>query len=435
MPGGMRLPELFALAEQAFAERHWDEALRAYVAVLQNAPAFSRARYRIADTLLNVDRPGDATAVYRALSWYYIKTGQPLLGLVTCKMLSAVDPSADDVLEILCDLYSSESDRVGDATLGEQPTIPSIEAPPPLTLEPPNLYDVAARIATDTDAVTTAPEILPRIPLFSLLPEAAFAPVLRKMRLARFADGERIVHEGQTGESFFMLADGVVGVYKRVDGADTLLAHLEQGAVFGEMALVARTPRTATVKAVGEVAVLVLSRADLEHEAGQHAAITDALRKFTRGRLLANLAATSPLFTALERGDRRDLMRRFQSKIVHSGDIVIEEGEPGRGLFAVLRGSVEVSRREGDATAKLAVLAAGDVFGEIALLRDAPTVATVTAIEQGELLFLSAESFNAALARYPDALQTLRALSAERLRANRLAAHDVPFSQDAVLLF
>ncbi len=433
----MLLNELYALAEQAFREMHWDEALRAYVGVVQTAPSFSRARYRIGDTLLNLEERKQACSVYRALSWHYIKAGQPLLGLVTCKMLQAIDPSADDVLEVLCDLYSSDSDRVAVIPMPEAPSISEGSvAPEPISAEPPHLYEIAARIAADTAEIAESPAQLPRIPLFSLLPYEAFAPVLKRLRLVRFADGERLIHEGQTGESFFMLADGRVRVEKTIDGDTKLLAQLKEGAVFGEMALMVRAPRTATVRAVGEVAALALSRGDLEDESTSSEAITAALRKFTRGRLLANLAATSPLFSALGRAPRRQLMRQFQSKIVHRGDIVIEEGEPGRGLYVILRGTCEVSKKEDGATAKLATLGGGDVFGEIALLRNSPTVATVTAQDTGELLFLSAEAFATGLEQHSGVLDTLRALSTERLRANRLSAHeDVPFTDDAVLLF
>ena len=76
------------------------------------------------------------------------------------------------------------------------------------------------------------------------------------------------------------------------------------------------------------------------------ASVDRALKRFTRGRLLANLAATSPLFRDLAKPERRALMTRFQPRRVGAGDILIEEGEAGRGLYVVVSGRFGVETRE-----------------------------------------------------------------------------------------
>jgi CRP-like cAMP-binding protein len=427
----MRLPELYARAEDEFQQGNYVFALQILVAVVQVAPHYGRARYRVADALLNLGATEEAKSVYRALAWYFIKTGQPLLGLVVSKMLVALDPAFADLLEVVTELYSSASDRVGDdVALPEERLDEDAEAPPPFEVGPPKLLEWSRRIAADVDAITVVPDRLPRIPLFSLLPEDAFGRVLHSLRLRRIADGEAVVREGEPGDAFFMLADGRVKVTRRIDGEDKVLANLRPGAVFGEIALVSRAPRTATVWARGEAAVLALSRDDVEVHAGQHQAVTDALRKFTRGRLLANLAATSPLFAGLDGEERRALMRRFVSRATFPGDLVIEQGEPGRGLWVVLRGDYDVSQ----GGRHLASLGAGQIFGEIALLRDAPTTATVTSRGNGELLFLGRDAFADAMQTHAPLLDTLRSLSSERLRANRLGMFGVASDDASVMV-
>ena len=247
--------------------------------------------------------------------------------------------------------------------------------------------------------------------------------------------GEAIITAGEHGDSFFMLADGYVKVCKRVGGDNATLAKLKPGAVFGEMALVAPGPRSATVLASGEVAVLALSKSDAEEHAGSNKAVTNALRKFTRGRFLANLAATSPLFIQLSAGEKRTLISKFQAKMVFPGDIVIEEGEPGRGLYIIMRGQFDVTKVDGGVTRQVAKLAPGDVFGEISLLRDAPTTATVTSARQGEVMFLPREAFKAVMSTHPETIRALKDLSTERLRANRLELSDKPVTDDNRLLF
>lgn len=429
------LSDVYAHSEKAFAAGNYEEALRGYLAIVDAAPRFTRARYRIADTLLNLGDRDRAKEVYKGLAWHYIKAGHPLLGLVVCKMVLALDPSYDDMLYILAELYSSESDRVGELDLPEPLPLPDGAPAPGLpNLDPSSLLRTAAERAADTDPITEVPERFPQIPLFSHLSEEAFIKVLGSLRLRRHTHGQRIVTEGESGDSFFMLADGVVVVSKILQGKDTTLAHLYQGAVFGEMALVSNAPRAATVTAQGDVDVLELSRLDLEQHAGELESVKMALRKFTRGRFLANLAATSPLFRNLDKADRRSLMRKFRPQKVHGGDILIEEGHAGRGLYLVLRGEFSVSTAASGQPVELARLRGGDVFGEISLLRDAPTNATVTAAGIGEVLFLPKEDFAQVLEAHPEVRQTLSAMTDARLKERALVTGDRLITDDSEIM-
>lgn len=431
------LPEVFRQAENDFAARSYTRALRGYVAVVQGDPSFTRARYRIGDTLLNLGDRSRAKDVYKGLAWHYIKGGQPLLGLVMCKMVLALDPAYRDLLYILAELYCSESDPGVEIEAHALAALPADgPAPPLLDLEGPSLVDMAASLASNADKITTVPAQRPNIPLFSHLSEDAFMKVLGSLRLRRHTDGQRIIEEGETGDSFFILADGMVVVSRKLNGQDAVLARLRQGAVFGEMALVSNAPRAATVSAVGDVDLLELSRKDLEVHAGELESVTLALRKFTRGRFLANLAATSPLFRALEKDARRALIGKFRSRIVGPADIIIEQGEAGRGLFLILRGEYRVMRKQGVEELTVATLKGGDVFGEISMLMDTPTTARVMSTTAGEILFLPKEEFLGVLEQHPELRSKLAELSEQRLRANQASdgSGDLPITDDTKLM-
>src|SRR5207237_10837042 len=138
-----------------------------------------------------------------------------------------------------------------------------------------------------------------------------------------------------------------------------------------------------------EVDLLEVGRQSLASLADELGAVAEALHGFTRERLLGNLMATSPLFRPFNRMQQRDLLRRFTSHDVAPGTVVINEGEEGRGLFVVLSGELDVSRKAADgSTVPLGGLKTGDVFGEMSLSRNARTTATVVAQRPATVLYL-----------------------------------------------
>lgn len=72
--------------------------------------------------------------------------------------------------------------------------------------------------------------------------------------------GEVLIREGDPGRSCVILARGELDVVKRVGAAERIIATMPAGSLLGQVALVDRSPRTATVRARTEVVVLELSR-------------------------------------------------------------------------------------------------------------------------------------------------------------------------------
>lgn len=143
--------------------------------------------------------------------------------------------------------------------------------------------------------------------------------------------------------------------------------------------------------------------------------VATALQVFTRERLLRNLMATNPLFRPFNRLQRLDLLRRFSQHDVAAGTPLIQEGEDGRGLFVVLSGEVEVTKRNASGSVMpLATLRTGDVFGEMSLIEGGPTTATVSAARPSIVLFLGRESVVRMIAGVPEIKDYLEELAADR---------------------
>lgn len=414
-------------AATLFAQGQHLAALRLYDAIVAAAPLDHDARIRVADCALALGDPG-AAKVYRATGWYCLRSGHPLPALVCARVLEAHGADASDLTAALVVHYGSESELLGKlaARIAPPPDELAIPVPDVRTPAPPDAIAAAlARAEHATAAYKEFPEALHPIPLLSAMSEAALRRVLATLVLRRLPADALVVREGEPGSSFFFVAAGRLRVFATDGlGRQTELAHLGEGAVFGEMALLGAQPRTASVACTTEVDLLEVGRQALAQLADELGAVAEALHGFTRERLLGNLMATSPLFRPFNRMQQRDLLRRFTSHDVAPGTVVIHEGEEGRGLFVVLSGELDVARRappEGGDAVPLGTLRTGDVFGEMALLRNARTTATVVAQRPATVLFLAREYVARIVEGVPEIRSYLEALAEDREIDNQLS--------------
>lgn len=417
--------ELRAHADQKlFAGEHL-HALHAYALLVQLQPNDLEARLRVGDTLLAMGEVQGAAFVYTTLARHAANAGHPLVALIALKILEALEPELGKLLASFAKLYGKDSDKLGraarlslaDASYSLPPEL-RLDDPPP----PEQLLPAAVKIAISLERIAAYPDKLSPIPLFSELPVEAFARVLSALKLVRTRPGETVLAQGAEGTSFFVLARGTVRVVRTDEqGTPHELAKLHDGAIFGEMALVSAQPRTASVIAQSDCDLFEFDREALAAASNEVGMIATALDKFTRERLIQNVLATSPFFRPLERAQRVDLLRRFKAVDVASGTTIIREGEPGRGLYLLLSGEADVWKKDGEQKVLLATLKPGDIFGEISLLNDEPTTATVSAGIASTVLVLEGEVFRKLVGAIDAIREYVESLGDERLLDQRLS--------------
>jgi CRP-like cAMP-binding protein len=99
-------------------------------------------------------------------------------------------------------------------------------------------------------------ELLAALPLFSPLPVTTLEKLASRLESQRVSPGADVVTQGDSGERFYVIADGDVDVTH--DG--THVQTLGPGGYFGEIALLHDVPRTATVTARTELLLYSLER-------------------------------------------------------------------------------------------------------------------------------------------------------------------------------
>jgi serine/threonine protein phosphatase PrpC len=104
-----------------------------------------------------------------------------------------------------------------------------------------------------------------------------------------------------------------------------------------------------------------------------------------------------PLFSALDPPELRRLAPFLRERRFAPGEVIIQEGEEGHELLVLVEGQVVVSRRG----VTLTRLEPPQSFGEIALDRACPRMATVTAVQQVRVLAMHRDQLNDLILRQP----------------------------------
>ena len=167
-------------------------------------------------------------------------------------------------------------------------------------------YKAAEKIVREQESTLAqrALELLGRIDFLAALPEEPRQRLAAGARHRHYDAGEKLVVEGEHGDSLLVLARGAVSVSK--SGADigdstVQLAELHEGDFVGEMSLLTGAPRSATVSAEGAVEVFELDRAALAPVLQRDPALAETLSRVLGARVAATVARFE---------DRRDALSK-----------------------------------------------------------------------------------------------------------------------------
>ncbi|MEP6775857.1 MAG: cyclic nucleotide-binding domain-containing protein, partial [Chloroflexota bacterium] len=108
-----------------------------------------------------------------------------------------------------------------------------------------------------------------------------------------------------------------------------------------------------------------------------------------------------PLFASLEEQDLDTLTRLAEPRALKTGDLLMEQGSPGNALYVVLDGQFEVTKRSGKHDVVLGLRGSGEMLGEMALMEEAPRMASVRAIRDSRVLAISRSAFYQMLSANP----------------------------------
>jgi len=241
--------------------------------------------------------------------------------------------------------------------------------------------------------------------------------------------GSTFFAENQRARPFFFMRDKM---YLLLDGEVELVARrksigrVKKGQIFGEMASITHAPRSAS--ALAKTACRVIALDDRQFRSGlqKKPAFALMLMSIMIGRLretIARLAEQTTLrgaavlkqaavFDPRRLAELAEGLSRDEPVFYDRGKTIVQEGQTGLRMYAVLEGKVAVSIGGG----VVERLGPGGVFGELALIEQAPRLASVVAETDCSLLPINRTAFLLLVKTSPEFAESLLGSLAARLR-------------------
>jgi len=222
--------------------------------------------------------------------------------------------------------------------------------------------------------------------IFSALTPPELEAVVDAVSIVTYDSGAQILHQGDMGDAMYVVLAGVVDCYAESPGkAGTLVTSRETGAIFGELSIISNKPRSLSVYARGSCQ---LGRLDVE--------VYQCLVVQRQVQNMESRAKRLRAVTLLEMLTDEQIMQLADVLKVASyepGDAIIRQDDTGEEFFIVQSGECVATVRTGSDVQEVQRFYTGELFGEVALLKNAPRAATITALTQVEVLYLSRRRF------------------------------------------
>jgi len=138
-----------------------------------------------------------------------------------------------------------------------------------------------------------------------------------------------------------------------------------------------------------------------------------------------SVLAASELFSSLDEEALARVTVNASTSRLERNDTLFNEGDDAREMFVVLSGRIAVAKRSSDGRESLvALMEAGDLFGETSLFDGEPRPVSARALERSEVVRVSFDTLRRELEARPELLWDVAALLAHRLRAAGAALAD-----------
>jgi len=368
-------------------------------------PHSIQARARLAEILVENEHP-DAEEAWEATVHAALARCQFFTALLLCqKHLSSAKQMEFYALMAL--LFSADRNKTGPRH--EPIVLPSWSISIPEGEE--EQVEMAYNVGTNLTGLTVPTgHVMPDLPIFGELSAEDFVTLAKEVRPVILEPEQVLIRQGDEEQTIYLLSHGEIKVaQKRQNEVEIELAQAKAPVLFGEMSIMTRIPRRATVSAVTSGLAWQIDSSLLSHLGQKYPALVEKLHSLIQHRLVNNMLDSSRLFIGIPENVRDVILGAFQILSMQAGSTVINQDKMATGLFILLHGEAEVwLAKDGASRTRLATLSEGDVFGEFSLLSGEMASAEVVMPRGGVLFYLSSDAFQSLRKAVPQLEENLK---------------------------
>lgn len=261
-------------------------------------------------------------------------------------------------------------------------------------------------------------DLLASLSLFRDLHESDLHWLASEIEEVALSAGAVLFHQGDPGDALYIVRSGALQVLLVFPpGEPQVLATIKAGEVVGEMAVLYRRARSATVSAVTSATLLKIPATTLERLFKANPSALAQFLEVTSRRLPSLYLASVPIFAGLDREALRDLDVESNWVRLAGGQSLFKQGDPPDYLYVVVQGRLEVLvEHDGEPEERVDQLGRGSCVGEVAIFTGEPRTATVRAIRDSELVRLSKAELYRLIERHPGGAIEMMRILASRVR-------------------
>ena len=227
-----------------------------------------------------------------------------------------------------------------------------------------------------------------------------------------FKAGDVVIQQGDQGETFYVVESGELSItvsMSKNDDDDALanqslhdvkVGFYQEGAAFGELALIYGSPRAATITVTEDCKLWSIKRTMYRGVVGQHRQKIHEEKLEFLPKVNVGEKRFGDVFTNNELGTMAQLLKQEYFK---AGDVILREGEEGDTFYMIRMGEVKIYKKELGAD-PIATFGKEKFFGERALLSDDVRQATVIAANDVTCYVMTRGDFNRMLGSLQDIL-------------------------------
>lgn len=257
--------------------------------------------------------------------------------------------------------------------------------------------------------------LLKKIPFLESVADPLLNGLLERSNLVNIPEGELAVMQGSFGDTFYLILAGEMAVEVfNDDGQMVEVARLSQGNFFGELAMIGKGHRTASVRAVGEGAELLEIAKGPFDKLLKQKPVLEAMEELYRRRTIEAFLRENEYLKELRDTDRETIAATSKLIRLHATDDVYKAGDNPESFYLVRHGFLKIWRKEGEADSILAYVRDKDFFGDLELIEGVNRIATVTAMEPVELVEINRTVFAGIYQRYPGLIKRFRRYELDR---------------------